>query len=295
MRSLREKSKKIDQMVKDHEKRIQREQEEKGILVPKLPSKCTSCKEIIEDSKTWKYHVLAHKFGEVFCSTCMKCVLGHQFSDHKVACTTAKKGMAKARVEKYRGDTWLDVGGKKLKVFFEYDESEDLGRVTIAKCMVKGNLPMMGVGVNHEEAANVLKEEVEDYFSTLQEQEDTVDKEQDRQALIDMFVELVKIDQENAIDYFLTVGGVDAPVSTRLQFTKLGKVQVLAKVELNGEMVTEIGSTRKEAVNNLADKVVRAQGGKENRNVAKFCCVECGSRFSKEVAFKLHQNIKCRV
>jgi len=286
---------KIDQMVKDHEKRIQREQEEKGILVPKLPSKCTSCKEIIEDSKTWKYHVLAHKFGEVFCSTCMKCVLGHQFSDHKVACTTAKKGMAKARVEKYRGDTWLDVGGKKLKVFFEYDESEDLGRVTIAKCMVKGNLPMMGVGVNHEEAANVLKEEVEDYFSTLQEQEDTVDKEQDRQALIDMFVELVKIDQENAIDYFLTVGGVDAPVSTRLQFTKLGKVQVLAKVELNGEMVTEIGSTRKEAVNNLADKVVRAQGGKENRNVAKFCCVECGSRFSKEVAFKLHQNIKCRV
>jgi len=286
---------KIDQMVKDYEKRIQREQEEKGILVPKLPRKCTNCKEIIEDSKTWKYHVLAHKFGEVFCSTCMKCVLGHQFSDHKVACTTAKKGVAKAKVEKYRGDTWLDVGGKKLKVFFEYDESEDLGRVTIAKCMVKGNLPMMGVGVNHEEAANVLKEEVEDYFSTLKEQEDTVDKEQDRQALIDMFVELVKIDQENAIDYFLTVGGVDAPVSTRLQFTKLGKVQVLAKVELNGEMMTEIGSTRKEAVNNLADKVVRAQSEKENRNAAKYCCVDCGSRFSKEVAFKLHQNIKCRV
>merc|ERR1712179_547009 len=142
----------------------------------------------------------------------------------------------------------------------------------------------MGVGVNHEEAANVLKEEVEDYFSTLKEQEDTVDKEQDRQALIDMFVELVKIDQENAIDYFLTVGGVDAPVSTRLQFTKL------AKVELNGEMMTEIGSTRKEAVNNLADKVVRAQSEKENRNAAKYCCVDCGSRFSKEVAFKLHQN-----
>jgi len=286
---------KIDQMVKDHEKRIKREQEEKGILVPKLPRKCTDCKEIIEDSKTWKYHVLAHKFGEVFCSTCMKCVLGHQFSDHKVACTTAKKGVAKARVEKYRGDTWLDVGGKKLKVFFEYDENEDLGRVTIAKCMVKGNLPMMGVGVNHEEAANVLKEEVEDYFSTLKEQEDTVDKEQDRQALIDMFVELVKIDQENAIDYFLTVGGVDFPVSTKLQFTKLGKVQILAKMELNGVVMTEIGSTRKEAVNNLADKVVRAQSEKENKNAAKFCCVDCGSRFSKEVAFKLHQNIMCRV
>jgi len=289
---------KVDQMVKDYEKRIKREKEEKDILVPKLPQKCTNCKEIIEDSKTWKYHVLAHKFGEVFCATCMKCVLGHQFSDHKIACTSSKKGVAKARVEKYRGDTWLDVGGKKLKVFFEYDENEDLGRVTIAKCMVKGNLPMMGVGVNHEEAANVLKEEVEDYFSTLKEQEDTVNKEkssqEDRQALIDMFVELVKIDQENAIDYFLTVGGVESPVNTRLEFTKLGKVQVVAIVDVKGELITEIGKTRKEAVNNLAGKIERAESEKQNK-AAKFCCVDCGSRFSKEIAFKLHQNIRCRV
>jgi len=290
---------KVDQMVKDYEKRVQREKEEKCILVPKLPRKCNNCKEIINDSKAWKYHVLAHKFGEVFCSTCMKCVLGHQFSDHKVACTSAKKGLAKAKVEKYRGDTWLDVGGKKLKVFFEYDESDDLRRVTIAKCMVKGNLPMMGVGVNHEEAANVLKEEVEDYFSTLKEQEDTVNKEQgsleDRQALIDMFVELVKIDQENAIDYFLTLGGVETQVNTRMEFTKLGTMQIVAIVEVNGEEVTEIGQTRKEAVNNLAEKIGRSETGKGNINAAKFCCVDCGSRFSKEIAFKLHQNIKCRV
>jgi len=290
---------KLEQMVKDHEKRVQREKEEKGILVPKLPCKCTNCKEIITESKTWKYHVLAHKFGEVFCSTCLTCVLGHQFSDHKEACTRAKKGVAKARVEKYRGDTWLDVGGKKLKVFFEYDESEDLGRVTIAKCMVKGNLPMMGVGVNHEEAANVLKEEVEDYFSTLKEQEDTVNKEQgsqeDKQALIDMFVELVKIDQENAIDYSLIVGGIEIPVNTRMEFTKLGKVQIVAIMEMNGEVVTENGNTRKESVNNLAEKIGQMESEKENKKSAKFCCVDCGSRFSKEVAFKLHQNIKCRL
>ena len=93
----------------------------------------------------------------------------------------------------------------------------------------------------------------------------------------------------------MTVGGVDFPVSTKLQFTKLGKVQILAKMELNGVVVTEIGSTRKEAVNNLADKIVQAQSEKENKNAAKFCCVDCGSRFSKEVAFKLHQNIMCRV
>ena len=130
--------------------------------------------------------------------------------------------------------------------------------------------------------------------STLKEQEDTVDKEKDRQALIDMFVELVKIDQENAMDYFLTVGGVDIPENTRLQFTNLGKVQVLAIVVLDGYTITEVGSTRKESVNNLALKVGRAESGKENKNDAKFCCVDCGSRFSKEVAFKLHQNIRCR-
>eukprot|EP00092_Neocalanus_flemingeri_P067369 GFUD01082219.1.p1 GENE.GFUD01082219.1~~GFUD01082219.1.p1 ORF type:complete len:1634 (-),score=566.26 GFUD01082219.1:275-5176(-) len=290
---------KLEQLVKDHEKRVEREKEEKGILVPKLPAKCNNCKDIITEPKTWKYHVLAHKFGEVFCSSCMTCVLGHQFNDHKVACTSDKKGGAKARVEKYRGDTWLDVGGKKLKVFYEYDESEDLGRVTIAKCMVKGNLPMMGVGVNHEEAANVLKEEVEDYFSTLKEQEDTVNKEQgsqeDKQALLDMFVELVKIDEANAINYFLTVGGVEYPVNTRMEFTKLGKVQIVASVEVGGELVTDIGKTRKEAVNNLAENIGNLETEKQDKKSAKFCCVECGSRFSKEVAFRLHQTIKCQV
>jgi len=288
---------KLEQIVKDHEKRVEREKEEKGIIVPRLPSKCNNCKEIISDPNTWKYHVLAHKFGEVFCSTCMTCVLGHRFGDHKVTCTSDKKAGAKARVEKYRGDTWLDVGGKKLKVFYEYDESEDLGRVTIAKCMVKGNLPMMGVGVNHEEAANVLKEEVEDYFSTLKEQEDTVNKAQgsqeDKQALLDMFIELVKIDQENEIEYFLTAGGIEAPVNTRMEFTKLGKVQIVAMVEVRGEMVNEVGSTRKEAVNNLAEKVGHLESEKDNKKSAKFCCVECGSRFSKEVSFKMHQTIKC--
>merc|ERR1712202_76728 len=106
--------------------------------------------------------------------------------------------------------------------------------------------------------------------------------------------ELVKIDQkedfqENAIDYFLTVGGVEAPVNTRLEFTKLGKMQTVAIVELGGEVVTELGKTRKEAVNNLAEKIVHLESEKENKKSAKFCCVECGSRFSKEVAFKMHQ------
>ena len=55
-------------------------------------------------------------------------------------------------------------------------------------------------------------------------------------------------------------------------------------------MVTEIGNTRKEAVNNLAEKISQMESEKVNKKSAKFCCVDCGSRFSKEVAFKLHQD-----
>merc|ERR1719394_1400048 len=158
----------------------EREREEAEIQVPRLPATCSNCDVLCKDAQQWKYHVLAHKFGEVFCSCCRTCVLGHQFTDHKAACVKAEGKVQRVKVERYRGDTWLDVGGKKLKVFFEYDESEELGTgsVTIAKCHVKGNLPIMGVGLNHEEAANNLKEEVEDYFATLKDQEDdSVDKE----------------------------------------------------------------------------------------------------------------------
>jgi len=291
---------KLENIAKDYEKRLEREKEEKSINIPVLPCKCTDCSDIISESKTWKYHVLAHKFGEVFCSTCLKCVLGHQWNAHKVKCTTVKKNVANGRVEKYRGDTWLDIGGKKLKVFFEYDENEDLGRVTIAKCMVKGNLPMMGVGVNHDEAANILKEEVEDYFSTLKEQEDTVNNEmaikEDRQALIDMFVELVKMDKENSnINFTIDICGEEYPVKTQLDYTRQGKVQVVAVVEIHGEKVAAFGTTRQESVDNLAIKVGRMDRKNMNKKVAKFCCVDCGSRFSKEPIFRMHQSIKCRV
>ena len=84
-------------------------------------------------------------------------------------------------------------------------------------------------------------------------------------------------------------------MNTRMEFTKLGTMQIVAIVEVNWEEVTEIGQTRKEAVNNLAEKIGRSETGKGNINAAKFCCVDCGSRFSKEIAFKLHQTIKCRV
>ena len=98
-----------------------------------------------------------------------------------------------------------------------------------------------------------------------------------------MFVELVKIVQENAIDYFLIVGGVETPVNTRMEFTKLGKVQIVAIMEMKGEVVTEIGNTRKEAVNNLAEKISQMESEKENKKSAKLCCVDCGSGYTAMV------------
>ena len=81
-----------------------------------------------------------------------------------------------------------------------------------------------------------------------------------------------------------------------MEFTKRGKVQIVALVEINAEILSEIGSTRKEAVYNLADKLGYCKFGNKGEDEShKFCCIDCGSRFNKEIAFKLHQNIKCRV
>ena len=72
-------SRKLETLLGNHEKKLTREKEEREIVIPRLPKKCTHCSEILRTPATWKYHVLAHKFGQVFCSTCLTCVLGHQF------------------------------------------------------------------------------------------------------------------------------------------------------------------------------------------------------------------------
>ena len=79
------------------------------------------------------------------------------------------------------------------------------------------------------------------------------------------------------------MGGVETPVNTRMEFTKLGKVQIVAIVQMKGEVVTEIGNTRKEAVNNLAEKISQMESEKENKKSAKFCCVDCGSGYTAMV------------
>ena len=126
---------KVERIAREHKKRWKRERTEAEMRVPRLPAMCSSCQVQCKDAKQWKYHVLAHKYGEVFCSTCLTCVLGHQFTDHKAGCLKSTVPEQRVKVDQYMGHTWLDVDGKKLKVSFEYAECKERG--TIAKCVVK--------------------------------------------------------------------------------------------------------------------------------------------------------------
>ena len=102
--------------------------------------------------------------------------------------------------------------------------------------------------------------------------------------------------QENSnINFTIDICGEEYPVKTQLDYTRQGKVQVVAVVEIHGEKVAAFGTTRQESVDNLAIKVGRMDRKNMNKKVAKFCCVDCGSRFSKEPIFRMHQSIKCRV
>merc|ERR1712098_364205 len=143
---------------------------------------------------------------------------------------------------------------------------------------------MGGVGINHEEAANALKEEVEDYFQTLKEQEQTSEEFQaaDRRALLDLFIEMARIDQENAEKTsHVKVLGVETPIVSSFAFTKWGQTLCVAEVELGGTNLRAEGASKEEAVTNLQTKVTDRE--------PKFCCLNCGSRFVKEVPFQLHQ------
>ena len=50
------------------------------------------------------------------------------FEDHKVTCDESTG----VKIVKYRGDTWLDIQDKKVKVFFDYEDRGINGRVTVA-------------------------------------------------------------------------------------------------------------------------------------------------------------------
>ena len=139
-------------------------EKEADIVVPSVLTPCVGSKKELATAADWKYHVLAHKYGEAFCVNYWG--LGSKWREHKA--DRKVKAQVVEKAERHRGDTWLDVGGRMLEVFFEYDESVELvGPLTIANRMVKGNLPMMGASRNHEAAAYELKQAEDDYFFSM--------------------------------------------------------------------------------------------------------------------------------
>ena len=116
--------------------------QQKWCLASLLPAahagRCALCREAAQ----WRYPSLAHRLGEVFCSSFRTAVLGHQFLEHKAQCARVRRDVVAVAVERQRGQAWLQIGAARLKVFYEYDQCSELG-------LVRGSLNMMGVGGRH--------------------------------------------------------------------------------------------------------------------------------------------------
>ena len=110
----------VARAAKEHQSLQEREKEEKLIVVPRLPAPCPICLAECADAADWKYHVLAHKYGEVFCASCGKCFLGYKFKSHKAGCRELPPGVDRVEVLRETKDTWVEVAGRKARVFYEY-------------------------------------------------------------------------------------------------------------------------------------------------------------------------------
>jgi len=236
-----------ERRASENEKRIEREKEERQIVIPRLPRMFGP--EEVRTPASWKYHVMAHKYGEVWCPETQSCILGYKYLESLVD----GSGEHRVKVVRYRGDTWLDVDQKKVKVFYDYE-----GLETVAQVIVN-NVTLSGSGGNHEQAIRNLQHEVIRHTEKLKDLETnnigSKDEEEDEAALIDMFMELAKRDeiasQEN---HSITVGEDVIPVKTDLGFTKFGRVYSIATIQLENQIYSETGETVTDAVNKLAER-----------------------------------------
>ena len=109
----------------------------------------------------WKYHVMAHRYGEVYSARSGQVLLAHKFPGHQLSCAGEL-----VKVVRYRGDTWLEVEEAKVKVFYEYEGADRNTRVTVARCSYNG-VTMSGAGVNHEQSVRTLQREVAAYVMKM--------------------------------------------------------------------------------------------------------------------------------
>lgn len=282
----------VARAAREHQKLQEREKEEAAIVVPKLPAPSPTGVGECLTAEEWKYHTLALKYGEVFCAGCHKCFIGYKFRGHKARCRELPPGVDRVEVVQETKDTWVEVAGRKARVFFEYRAGE-CG--TVARTVTRGKA-ITGSGSSHEEACDNLKKEVQDHLIYLKEKENAGRKEelerQDRQALLDLFIELARRDEESRKERFtVRVRGEELLVGTKLGFTKWGATKITATVvESNGTMHSGEGETRELAVADLERAVAHLQLQRIEKGGARFCCLTCGTRFKREELFQLHQD-----
>jgi len=237
-----------ERRASENERKIEREKEERQIVIPRLPRMFGP--EEVRTPASWKYHVMAHKYGEVWCPETQSCILGYKYLEG----LADDSGEHRVKVVRYRGDTWLDVDQKKVKVFYDYEGLETVAQVSF------NNVTLSGCGANHDQATRNLQQEVKRHTEKLKDLETNTigskDEEEDEVALIDMFMELARRDevasQENQS---ITVGEDVIPVETDVGFSKFGRVYSIATIHLENQIYSETGETVNDAVNKLADKI----------------------------------------
>ena len=100
---------------------------------------------------------MAHKYGEVWCPETQSCILGYKYLEG----LADGSGEPRVKVVRYRGDTWLDIDQRKVKVFYEYEGLETVARVS------HNNNTITGTGGNHEQATSNLQQEVKRHIEKL--------------------------------------------------------------------------------------------------------------------------------
>ena len=146
---------KSERLMRASEKRLEREKEERQIVIPRLPRMFGP--EEVRTPASWKYHVMAHKYGEVWCPETQSCILGYKYLEG----LADGSGEPRVKVVRYRGDTWLDIDQRKVKVFYEYEGLETVARVS------HNNNTITGTGGNHEQATSNLQQEVKRHIEKL--------------------------------------------------------------------------------------------------------------------------------
>ena len=144
-----------ERRASENERKIEREKEERQIVIPRLPRMFGP--EEVRTPASWKYHVMAHKYGEVWCPETQSCILGYKYLEG----LADDSGEHRVKVVRYRGDTWLDVDQKKVKVFYDYEGLETVAQVSF------NNVTLSGCGANHDQATRNLQQEVKRHTEKL--------------------------------------------------------------------------------------------------------------------------------